>query len=55
MEYSQTYVRPSGTKNLRPLLTEGRCSEVGTCYDDINFDSKVVVADARLSLFGGGR
>ncbi len=44
-----------GTPNLWPLFTGGRCSVVGLCYKDSNWDSKVVVAVGRWSLFGSGR
>jgi hypothetical protein len=49
--YSQTCTQrpPSGPK------TGGRCSEVASCYKDLNWDSKTVVAAERWSLFGGGR
>ncbi len=38
-----------GTKNLRPLLTGGSCSEVALFYKDLNWDSKmgVVVGSGR--------
>jgi hypothetical protein len=44
-----------GTPNLWPLLTGGRCSEVGLCYEVSNSDFKMVVAVGRWLLFGGGR
>jgi hypothetical protein len=44
-----------GTPNLWLLLTGGRCSKVGFCYEDSNWDSKMVVAVGGWSLFGGGR
>jgi hypothetical protein len=46
--YSKTCVqRP-------PLLTSGRCSEVGLCYKGLDWGSTMMVAVARWSLFGGG-
>ncbi len=39
-----------GTPNLLLLLTSGRCSEVGLCNKDSNWDSKVMVAVDRCSL-----
>ncbi len=44
-----------GTQNLWQLLTGGSCSEVGLCYKNLNWDSKIVVAVGRWSLFRGGR
>ncbi len=44
-----------GTPNLWPLLTGGRCSEVGLCYEVSNWDFKMVVAVGNWSLFGGSR
>jgi hypothetical protein len=41
-----------GILNLWPLLTGGRCSEVGLCYYDLNWDSKMAVAVGRWSLTG---
>jgi hypothetical protein len=43
------------TPNLWLLLTGGRCSEVGLCYKESNWDSKRIVAVSRWSLYGGGR
>jgi hypothetical protein len=40
------------TQNFCPLLTCGHCSEVGSCYTDINWYSKMVVDVDRWSLFG---
>ncbi len=37
-----------------PLLTVGRCSEVGFCYKDPNWDYEMVVAIDRWLLFVGG-
>jgi hypothetical protein len=37
-----------------PLLTGGRCSEVGLCYKDSNLNSKMK-GRCRYGLFGGGR
>ncbi len=36
-----------------PLLTGGRCSKGALCYKDLNWDSKMVAAVAKLSLFLG--
>ena len=44
-----------GTQNVWPLLTGGRCSEVGLYYKNGKWDPKMVVAIGRWSLFGGGR
>jgi hypothetical protein len=30
-----------GTPSLWPLLTGGRCLDVGMCYEDSNWDSKI--------------
>jgi hypothetical protein len=42
------------TQYLWPLLTGGRCSEVSSCYKDLNWDSKIVVAVVRWLLFECG-
>ena len=44
-----------GTPNLWPLLTGGRCSEVALCNKNRKWDTKIVVAVDKWSLFGGGR
>ncbi len=43
-----------GTPKLWPLLTGDRCSEVGLCYKNLNWGSKMVVVVGRWLLFGGG-
>jgi hypothetical protein len=45
----------TGTQNLWPLLTRGRCYEVALCYEELNWNSKMTVVVSRLSLFGGRR
>jgi hypothetical protein len=37
------------------VLTGGCCKEVGLCYKNWNWDSKIVVAMDRWSLWTGGR
>ncbi len=44
-----------GTPNFWPLLTGGRCLEVGLCCRDSNWDYKMMVAVGTWSLFGVGR
>ncbi len=44
-----------GTQNLWLLLRGGRCSEVGFCYEDLNWNTKMVVVVGMWSLFGGNR
>jgi len=44
-----------GTPTLWPLLTDDRFSDAGLCYKDSNWDSKLMVAIDRWSVFGGGR
>jgi hypothetical protein len=39
-----------GATNVWPLLTGGRCSEVVLCYEDQNWDSKMVVVVGKMSL-----
>ncbi len=43
------------TPNKWPLLTSGRCLDVGLCYKDLNMNSKMVVDVGKCSLIGGGR
>jgi hypothetical protein len=41
--------------NLWPLLTGGRCSEVGLCFfKDLNWDFKIEVVLSKWSLLGVG-
>ncbi len=35
------------TQNSWPLLTDGRCSEAGLCYTNLNWNSKILVAVSR--------
>jgi hypothetical protein len=44
------YIDHPRDPNLWPLLTGGRCSEVAVCYNDSNWDSKMVVVVGRWSL-----
>jgi hypothetical protein len=39
-----------GIPNLWPLLTGGRCSVVGLCYEDSNWDSELVFVAGMWSL-----
>ncbi len=43
-----------GNQKSCPLLTSDRCSEVGLCYEDQNWGSKMAVSVGRWSLFRGG-